>query len=134
MRRYYSVAPRKFKDANGVEYVKFYANSVSAGNYSSEDMANDISEATSLSKADSVGALRAFSEILETRLIMGYNVKFDRIGTFSLSAISEACNTEKECKPNKVKFGKITFKADNKLRKKMVDVKFYRINAKGKLK
>ena len=89
MRRFYSVAPRKFKDANGDMVTKFFANSVSAEHYSSEDMARDISEASSLSKADVIGALRAFSEILEAKLKLGYNVKLERIGTFSLSVTSD---------------------------------------------
>lgn len=134
MRRFYSVAPRKFKDADGNVVTKFFANSVSAEHYSSEDMARDISEASSLSKADVIGALRAFSEILEAKLKMGYNVKLDRIGTFSLSVTSDACDTEKECKPNKVRFKKIAFKADNRLRKEMGDVKFFRTTAKRRLK
>lgn len=130
MRRYYSVSSKKFIDKDGNEVVKFYPNAVSAGHYGSVDMARDLSEATSLSEPDVVSALKAFSIVLEKRLKMGYNIKLDGIGTFSLSVSGEPCDTEKECKPNKVRVGKIAFKADSKLRKEMIDIKFYKTNLK----
>ncbi len=126
MRRYYSVSSRKFIDKDGQEIVKFYPNAVSAGHFSSEDMARDIVQATSFSESDVVGTMKAYSVILRDRLKMGYNIKLDGIGTFSLSVIGEPCDTEKECKPNKVKVGKIAFKADSKLRKDMIGIKFYK--------
>lgn len=130
MRRYYSVSSKKFIDKDGQEVAKFYPNAVSAGHYGSVDMARDLSEATSLSEPDVVSALKAFSIVLEKRLKMGYNIKLDGIGTFSLSVTGEPCLTEKECKPNKVRVGKIAFKADSKLRKEMIDIKFYKTNLK----
>ena len=126
MRRYYSVSAKKFIDKDGQEVVKYYPNAVSAGHFSSEDMARDIAEATSLSEPDVVGALKAFSIVLKNRLKLGYNIKLDGIGTFSLSVTGEACNSEKECKPNKVKVGKISFRAESKLRKGMVGIKFFK--------
>jgi predicted histone-like DNA-binding protein len=130
MRRYYSVSSKKFIDKNGQEVVKFYPNAVSAGHFSSEDMAKDIAQATSFSESDVVGTMKAYSIILKERLKMGYNIKLDGIGTFSLSVIGEACDTEKECKPNKVKVGRIAFKADSKLRKDMIGIKFYKTKVK----
>ena len=100
--------------------------SVSAGNYGTEELASDISQAASLTEGDVIGALRSFSDIIKTKLIMGYNVKLNGIGTFSISLTSEACDTEKECKPNKVRAGKISFKADNVLRKELDELKFYK--------
>ncbi|MBP1645940.1 MAG: DNA-binding protein [Bacteroidetes bacterium] len=126
MRRYYSVSAKKFIDKDGQEVVRYYPNAVSAGHFSSEDMARDIAEATSLSEPDVIGALKAFSIVLKNRLKLGYNIKLDGIGTFSLSVTGEACNTEKECKPNKVKVGKISFRAESKLRKEMVGIKFFK--------
>lgn len=130
MRRYYSVSSRKFIDKDGQEIVKFYPNAVSAGHFSSEDMAKDIAQATSFSEPDVVGTMKAYSIILKERLKMGYNIKLDGIGTFSLSVIGEPCDTEKECKPNKVKVGKIAFKADSKLRKDMLGIKFFKTKIK----
>ncbi len=130
MRRYYSVSSRKFIDKDGQEIVKFYPNAVSAGHFSSEDMAKDIVQATSISESDVVGTMKAYSMVLSERLKMGYNIKLDGIGTFSLSVIGEPCDTEKECKPNKVKVGKIAFKADSKLRKDMIDIKFFKTKVK----
>ena len=130
MRRYYSVSAKKFIDKDGQEVIKYYPNAVYAGHFSSEDMAKDISQSTSLSEPDVLSALKAFSIVLETRLKLGYNIKLDGIGTFSLSVIGEACVTEKECKPNKVKVGRIAFKADSKLRKDMIGIKFYKTKVK----
>lgn len=130
MRRYYSVSAKKFIDKDGQEVIKYYPNAVSAGHFSSEDMAKDISQSTSLSEPDVLSALKAFSIVLETRLKLGYNIKLDGIGTFSLSVTGEPCDSEKECKPNKVKVGKITFRADSKLRKGMIGIKFYKANLK----
>ena len=64
MRRYYSVSSKKFIDKNGQEVVKFYPNAVSAGHFSSEDMARDIALATSFSEPDVGGTMQAYSIIL----------------------------------------------------------------------
>lgn len=132
MRRYYSITKRKFIDKDGVEQTKFYPNSVAAGLYTTDDMAREISESSSFTEADMIGALRGMSDIIITKLKLGYNVKLDGIGTFSLSLTSEGFDTEEECKPGRVKVRKITFKADRKLKREMTGLKFFKAELKNK--
>ncbi|MFV0599742.1 MAG: HU family DNA-binding protein [Bacteroidales bacterium] len=132
MRRYYSITKKTFVDKTGVEQTKFYPNSVAVGLYTTEDMARDISEASSFTEADMIGALRGMSDIIITKLKLGYNVKLDGVGIFSLSLTSEGFNTAEECKPNRIKVRKITFKADRKLKKEMIGLKFYKAELKNK--
>lgn len=126
MRRYYSVSSKTFKNKDGLESTKYFANGVSAGNYSTEDLAKDVSQASSFTEADIIGALRAVSDSLKVRLKMGYNVTLNGIGTFSVSITSEPCQSEKECKPNKVRAKKVAYKADKLLRKELQELKFYK--------
>lgn len=132
MRRYYSITKKTFVDKTGVEQTKFYPNSVAVGLYTTEDMARDISEASSFTEADMIGALRGMSDIIITKLKLGYNVKLDGVGIFSLSLTSEGFNSAEECKPNRIKVRKITFKADRKLKKEMIGLKFYKVELKNK--
>ncbi|MEA5099750.1 MAG: HU family DNA-binding protein [Bacteroidales bacterium] len=132
MRRYYSITKKTFVDKTGVEQTKFYPNSVAVGLYTTEDMARDISEASSFTEADMIGALRGMSDIIITKLKLGYNVKLDGVGIFSLSLTSEGFNSAEECKPNRIKVRKITFKADRKLKKEMIGLKFYKAELKNK--
>ena len=132
MRRYYSITKKTFVDKTGVEQTKFYPNSVAVGLYTTEDMARDISEASSFTEADMVGALKGLSNIIITKLKLGYNVKLDGIGTFSLSLTSEGFDTEEECKPSRIKVKKIAFKSERKLRKEMIGLKFYKAELKNK--
>ena len=132
MRRYYSITKKVFIDKDGVEQTKFYPNAVSAGHFSTEDLAREISESSSFTEADMVGALKGLSNIIITKLKLGYNVKLDGIGTFSLSLTSEGFDTEEECKPSRIKVRKITFKADRKLKKEMIGLKFYKAELKNK--
>jgi predicted histone-like DNA-binding protein len=132
MRRYYSITKRKFVDKDGVEHTKFYPNAISAGLFTTEDMAREIAESTSFTEADMIGALRGLSNIILTKLQLGYNVKLDGIGTFSLTLTSEGFETEEECKPTRIKVRKIAFKADKRWRKNMVGLKFYKAELKNK--
>lgn len=132
MRRYYSITKRKFVDKDGVEHTKFYPNAISAGLFTTEDMAREIAESTSFTEADMVGALKGLSNIIITKLKLGYNVKLDGIGTFSLSLTSEGFDTEEECKPSRIKVKKIAFKSERKLRKEMIGLKFYKAELKNK--
>ncbi len=132
MRRYYSITKKTFVDKTGVEQTKFYPNSVAVGLYTTEDMARDISEASSFTEADMIGALRGMSDIIITKLKLGYNVKLDGVGIFSLSLTSEGFNSAEECKPSRIKVRKITFKADRKLKKEMIGLKFYKAELKNK--
>ncbi|HBN04773.1 MAG TPA: hypothetical protein DD434_03150 [Bacteroidales bacterium] len=95
-------------------------------------MAREISESSSFTEADMVGALRGLSNIILTKLQLGYNVKLDGIGTFSLTLTSEGFDTEEECKPTRIKVRKIAFKADKRWRKNMVGLKFYKAELKNK--
>jgi len=63
-------------------------------------------------------------------LKLGYNVKLDGIGTFSLLLTSEGFDTEEECIPTRVKVKKIAFKSERKLRKELIGLKFYKAEKK----
>lgn len=130
MSRVYSTKKKKIVMSNGTTIEKYYAYAVSNELVNSKEIAKEIQESTTLTKADVVAAMQALSDIIAKKLSMGYNVKIDGIGTFSISAKSAGFDSAVKVKPSAVKFSKISYRADAKLRKVLSDVKFERQNDK----
>ena len=66
----------------------------SRGKYTTEMMADDISQRCSLNRADVVGCIAAFEEIIAERLARGYTVVFDGLGWFRIIADSTLTSIE----------------------------------------
>jgi len=65
-----------------------------------------------------------FSNILATKLVEGYNIKFKGIGTFGVAITSKGCDKESDLRPNMVEFSKLTYRADSKLVKILKKIRF----------
>lgn len=105
---------------------KYYATAVSRGVTNTRALAKKIVQRTSLTEGDVVSTLISLAEIIEEELHQGYNVKLERIGTFSLSATSDGYDTPDECTPRQVKAKRICYLADIDLRKNLKQVNFER--------
>lgn len=117
---------KKTDSSKELPVEKYYATAVSRGVVGTRALAKEIVLRTSLTEGDVVSALISLAEVMEESLHLGYNVKMDRIGTFSLSATSEGYDRPEECTPRRVKARRICYLADADLRKNLKYVKFER--------
>lgn len=116
----------KTDSTQDIAVQKYYATAVSRGVINMRMLAKDIVQRTSLTEGDVMATLISLAEAIEERLHQGYNVKLDRIGTFSLSATSDGYDNPNDCKPRNVKAKRICYLADIDLRKNLKYVKFER--------
>lgn len=117
---------RKTDSSKQPPVEKFYATAVSRGVIDTRALAKQIVQRTALTEGDVVATLISLAELMEESLHRGYNVKMERIGTFSLSTTSEGYDNPEDCTPRRVKAKRICYLADAELRKNLEYVKFER--------
>lgn len=124
MSKMFSVWKKKFKNEKGETIEKYFACPKTLRTVKTEELAERISGASSLTPADVLGCLRALSDEIKTSLNGGYNVKLDGIGTFGVGVTSEGFDDPKKINPKKVKATKVTYIADKKLTREIKEMKF----------
>ena len=120
----YKVSKRKFKTKDGIEHTKYYACAKRGKLVSSKELAQEISERSSLTQGDVYGSLSALSDVIKNHLLLGNSIKLDGIGTISLSITSEPSDEEDKVNARTLKVGKICFKADRELNEDVKNVSF----------
>ncbi len=120
----YKVSKRKFKTKDGIEHTKYYACAKRGKLVSSKELAQEISERSSLTQGDVYGSLSALSDVIKNHLLLGNSIKLDGIGIISLSITSEASDEEDKVNARTVKVGKICFRADRELNEDVQAVSF----------
>ena len=124
MSKMFSIWKKKFKNEKGETIEKYFACPKTLRTVNTEELAERISGASSLTPADVLGCLRALSDEIKTSLNGGYNVKLDGIGTFGVGVTSEGFDDPKKINPKKVKATKVTYIADKKLTREIKEMKF----------
>ena len=80
------------------------------------------------------GTLEALSYLIEKHLGYGNSVELEGIGTFSVSVeCPKGVEDPKEIKPKSVRFKKVVYKSDIRLRKGLKNMSFERVPVKNKL-
>ncbi len=120
----YKVSKRKFKTKDGIEHTKYYACAKRGKLVSSKELAQEISERSSLTQGDVYGSLSALSDVIKNHLLLGNSIKLDGIGIISLSITSEASDQEDKVNARTIKVGKICFRADRELDEEVQAVSF----------
>ena len=120
----YKVNKRKSKTKDGIEHTKYYACAKRGKLVSSKELAQEISERSSLTQGDVYGSLSALSDVIKNHLLLGNSIKLDGIGTISLSITSEPSDEEDKVNARTLKVGKICFKADRELNEDVKNVSF----------
>ncbi len=115
------------KKRNGINNKElYYAESVWSGLIGIREIAEHLSRKSTLSPADIRATLIGLVDVMETYLHAGYSIKLDDLGVFRLSATSDGYATPEECMPHRVRVGKLCFRADPQIKKKLKHVKFER--------
>ena len=121
----YVVRPKVDK-SGGTEKIRYYGVPVTAGQVSTEPLAENISERSSLTKGDVWATLIELGRELQFQLDMGYTVNIHGIGTLFLSAGSEGYEKAKDCTPHRVKAKRLCIKSDPAMKKFLKKIRFER--------
>src|SRR5574344_1191222 len=116
MTKYYSTWKRKFTDSQGQEQEKYYACSRKGSIVDNNELAELISQSSSLAYGDVLSCLKSLSIYMRMELEQGKTVSLKDIGSFSLALSSNGYDSAKEITADKVKATKIVFRANDKLR------------------
>ena len=103
---------------------KYYAVPIRSGSVDIVQLANELSQRSTLSRADVRATLIGLVELIEEYLHQGYSVKLDELGIFTVSATSDGFDNAEDCTPRKVYANKICFRADVNLKRNLKYIKF----------
>jgi predicted histone-like DNA-binding protein len=104
----------------------YYAIPAWSGLIGTREIAQRLSERSTLTPADIRATLIGLVDVMESYLHEGYSVKLDDLGVFRLSATSEGYATAEECTPRRVRVAKLCFRADPQIKKNLQFVTFKR--------
>lgn len=90
---------------------KWYLRSFTAGTYDTKDVAERLSEMSTVSKGDTYAVLIVLGEVLGSMMELGYSVKQDGLGTFYLvgNANGQGVDTPEEVSPEQFRKVAVTF-------------------------
>ncbi|NDV65372.1 HU family DNA-binding protein [Bacteroides sp. 224] len=123
----YVVRP-KIDKSGAKEKTLYYGVPIISGQVDEELLAAEICHRSSLTEADVLAAIHSLKDLIQEHLQHGNSVKLKGIGTFSVSASSEGCETPEACTPAKVKAQRVCFRADNHLRGVLHKIKYIKSN------
>lgn len=105
----------------------YYAQVVTKGTIDTPTLCKEIANQCTLTSADMYAAITALSEAVTQKLLDGYNVFIDGLGTFSISAESPLVNKQTEMRAKDVKVKNINYRAAVPLKHAMEEGKFAKI-------
>lgn len=109
---------------NEAKEEKFFAVPVTKGTLGMEEIAKEISSKSIAKESAILAVLKELSIIMKNKLGDGYNLKLDGIGTFGVAITSLGFDKEENITPRRVKFSKMTYRADRDLVDVLQDMKF----------
>jgi predicted histone-like DNA-binding protein len=113
----------RVRNPKGIESVEYYANRVSkTSDYSFEDLATDINNSTTVTRADALAVLNACQPFIEKALLNGQAVVLAGLGRFQISLQgkcwpAETMQSDEFMPSSMIKGHKILFRAEPKLKK-----------------
>lgn len=98
----------------GKAYGQWYGRAVSLGHVSMDQLAEEISHSTTVTKADIMAVLTELAHTMKSHLQDSKTVALDGIGSFSVSFKSTPAKTEDDFTANNIKSYKILYKPEVK--------------------
>ena len=121
----YAVKKTKNPGKNAVQGVNYYAGrAIKTGEYTFEDLATDINNSTTVTKADAMAVLASVKPYVIRALLAGQVVVLQDIGRFQVTLRSkcysqDAMAAEDFSPSSKIKGHRITFRPEAKLKKEV---------------
>lgn len=106
----YSLAHMSSKPGDESAPKLFYAKAQAAGEVTMDEMAEDISYATSLTDGDVLNAIRALIKQTNRHLAAGKIVRLENFGSFQLQLCSTGADTEKKFTSSNITGASIQFR------------------------
>lgn len=103
---------------------KFYARPVHSGEISLEDLASDISHASSVNEPDVYAVLQSLVREIPRNISQGYIVRLGNLGSFRLTAKSTGSETEEEVSAANIVRPRLLFHAGKRVRGLMDQLTF----------
>lgn len=103
---------------------KFYARPVHAGEISLEELAADISHASSITEADVYAVLQSLVREIPRNVSRGYIVRLGNMGSFRLSTKSQGSDLQEEVTGANITSSRLLFHAGKQIRMAMQNLTF----------
>ena len=107
---------------------KFYARPVSTGEMSLEDLAADISHASSINESDVVAVLYSLIQAIPRNIAQGYIVRLGSLGSFRLGSGSMGSDTAEEVTAANIQRKRLIFQNGVRIKKAIANLTFKKIN------
>ncbi|MCR5313899.1 MAG: HU family DNA-binding protein [Bacteroidaceae bacterium] len=105
----------------------YYAQVVTKGTIDTLSLCQEISSGCTLTVADLRAAIEAISSSVASKLMNGYNVYIDGLGTFSVSAESKLVDSEDELRAPSVKVKNVNFRSAVRLKNTVKNSSFIKL-------
>ncbi len=106
---------------------QYYPIAINSGQIGLEELSEQISYRSSLSKADCYAVVIALAEVLTESLCEGKIVKIDKLGNFRLSIHGEAASDQGVYQSSKIKSTKLLYKPALYIKSRIKNLTFKRI-------
>lgn len=109
------------------EKIRYHARSVVTEKMNTHDIARAIARQSSWKEGEVMGVLMALEDVILEALGEGKSIQLDGIGAFRISAKSPSVREKNEIRAESIKFKGVTYKADQKLLKRLTRTRFTRV-------
>ncbi len=103
---------------------KFYARPVHTGEIVLEDLASDISHASSINEADVYAVLQSLVREIPRNISQGYIVRLGNLGSFRLSSSSAGSETREEVSANNILHKRLLFNPGKRIKSVLESLTF----------
>ncbi|MBP1629681.1 MAG: hypothetical protein H6Q15_574 [Bacteroidetes bacterium] len=126
----YKIWKKKFRNSQKEEVEKYFACKMTMNTLSTKQVAERITEVSSLSEGDFLSSLSQISWVLKTFLSLGQNITLDGIGTFSISVTSSPMDSPEDLSKAKIKAKRVVFRQAPELKQILDNLEFKQVNKK----
>lgn len=104
--------------------TKFYARPVSSGEITLEDLASDISHASSINEADVMAVLYSLVREIPRNISRGYIVRLGGLGSFRLGTSSTGSDVAEDVTASSIRRTRVLFHNGVRIKKAIADLTF----------
>lgn len=104
--------------------MKHYASAVSGKTVGFEELAEFVSDQSTISEADSYGVLKAIERTIIREMQKGRPVRLGDIGTFYITVKSEGVDTAEEVTSDVIKSARTVFRPGKRIKKMLKHLDF----------
>jgi len=123
----YKVVSKKPGGLTGNNATKYYPTITDRGLSDLDEVCATIATRSTFSRADVVGVVQAFIDLVPELLLRGNNVKLDGFGTFSVHASGNGKLKPEEVTARDITKLKLSFLPDKRIKKKLHNATFEKV-------